>query len=330
MNQRTRVRRKAISQATIRKQRCSKTVTKTIYVCATLLVMIFAAGAYERRAFGADLVLSLGGRVTVEFVSSTSEFSNTLLVIPDRPAIIANLWEEVNDTTTGNVVDCENPPQKPPQKPCTERPATSCDSDEILEPELERRGGLRLFNAKKSHKGCKVDLDHPVPHIVNRGQTIVNSFPPNTSFQFVLCVQATASPGCTYKWSSNRANNDPKDGKDHVLITETIPGREYRLAWEDSPDVANGDFKDLIAVVRVLSNFRGAIDASTAIPIDKGRMLVGHDEINAIRLYNRAAGDDPIKASCDPPNIDPTEKGCNFSVQLDARNNDNTKDKEVD
>src|SRR5262249_33062719 len=143
-------------------------------------------------------------------------------------------------------------------------------------------------------------------------------------------VQATASPGCTYKWSSNRANNDPKDGKDHVLITETIPGREYRLAWEDSPDVANGDFKDLIAVVRVLSNFRGAIDASTGISIDKSRKLFRVDEINAIRLYNRAAGDDPIKASCDPPNIDPTEKGCNFSVQLDARNNDNTKDKEVD
>ena len=102
----------------------------------------------------------------------------------------------------------------------------------------------------------------------------MNSFPPNTSFEFVLCVQATADPGCTYKWSSNRANNDPKDGKDHLLITETIPGREYRLAWEDSPDVANRDFNDLIAVVRVLSNFRGAIDASTAVPVGNRLMFV--------------------------------------------------------
>src|SRR5262249_24302866 len=100
MNQRTRVRRKAISQATIRKQRCSKTITKTIYVCATLLVMILAVGAYERRAFGADLILSLSGRVTVEFVSSSADFSNTLLVIPNTPAIIANLWEEVKKTDT--------------------------------------------------------------------------------------------------------------------------------------------------------------------------------------------------------------------------------------
>src|SRR5262249_42339926 len=232
------------------------------------LVMIFAVGAYERRAFGADLILSLSGRVTVEFVSSSADFSNTLLVIPNRPAIIANLWEEVkkSDTTTGNVIDCE----QPPQKPCKERPATTCDSDEISDPELQT--ALRLFNAKKSHPPCKVDLDHPVPHIVNKGQTIVNSFPLNTRFEFVLCVQATAAPACTYKWSSNPARNG---GKDHVLITETIPGREYRLAWEDSPDIANGDFNDLIVNVRALSNFRGAIDASTAVPVSNDLMFVG-------------------------------------------------------
>jgi len=255
--------------------------------------MIFAAGAYERRAFGADITMSLSGRVTVEFVSSSSEFSNTLLVIPNKPAIIANLWET---TTT--------------REDIKERPATTCDSEEILEP------GLRLFNAKKSKPGCKVDLDHPVPHIVNRGQTIVNSFPPNTSFEFVLCVQATAAPTCTYRWSSNRANN--KDNLDHVLITETIPGREYRLAWEDSPDVANGDFNDLIAVVRVLSNFRGAIDASTAVPVGNGLMFVGDDESNEIRLYNRGAGGGPVPQACAPPG-----EGCNFSMQLNV-------DKEVD
>jgi Protein of unknown function (DUF3616) len=285
MNQRTRVTRKAISQTTVRKQRCSRTVTKAIYACATVLVISFAASAYERRAFGADLILSLSGRVTVEFVSSSAAFSNTLLVIPNTSAIIANLWEEVN-----TVIE--------------ESPATKCDSDEISDPELQT--ALRLFNAKKSDAHCKVDLDHAVSHIVNRGQTIVNSFPPNTRFEFVLCVQATADPGCTYRWSSNRANN--ADGLDHVLITETIPGREYRLAWEDSPDVANGDFNDLIAVVRVLSNFLGAIDASTAVPVGNRLMFVGDDESNTIRLYNRTAGGGPIPQACNP-----SGEGCNFS-----------------
>ena len=290
MNERTRVRRKAISQATVRKQRCSRTVTKTIYVCATLLVMTFTAGAYDGRAFGADLVLSLSGRVTVEFVSSSADFSNTLLVNPNTSVSIAQVWEDLIEPKT----------------------ATTCNAGG----QIEGVSGLRLSNAKKSEPGCKVDLDHSVAPTLNKGQTIVNSFLPNTRFEFVLCVQATEQRDCTYKWSSDPGKNEL--GLDHVLITETIPGREYRLAWKGSPDPAVRDFNDLVAVVRVLSNFRGAIDASTAVPVGNRLMFVGDDESNTIRLYNRGAGGGPVPQACAPPG-----EGCNFSMQLNV-------DKEVD
>src|SRR5262245_48261902 len=175
--------------------------TEVVGIYASVLAILFTVSLYDTRAFGADLILSLSGRVTVEFVSSSADFINTLLVIPDKPARIAQVWDDVIGPMT----------------------ATTCNVGPI-----KGVSGIRLFTAKNSDRHCKVDLHHiAVPDIVNTGQTIVNSFPPNTRFEFILCVQATAAPDCTYKWSSNPAKNKdvghPLGGVEHVLITETIP-----------------------------------------------------------------------------------------------------------
>lgn len=52
-----------------------------VCMCARLLAVFFIVSSYGARAFGSDLFLPTGGRVTVEFISSSADHTNTLSVI---------------------------------------------------------------------------------------------------------------------------------------------------------------------------------------------------------------------------------------------------------
>lgn len=107
--------------------------------------------------------------------------------------------------------------------------------------------GVHVVSEKISQRGCRVTLDS------DRGSEGIQPFAAGTTFEFAMCAQTDADPDCEFVWSSNPAANS--DGIDHVITTDlyptTLPGQVYRLAWEDRENGSDGDFNDLIVVVRI-------------------------------------------------------------------------------
>ena len=114
-----------------------------------------------------------------------------------------------------------------------------------LEP-ADGLGGLRVLSEKNSQHGCRVTLD------ADSGTPGIQPFPANTTFRFGMCAQTDADPECEFVWSSDPGSN--ADSKDHVLTTPIqaadYPDQIFRLGWEDTNDLGDQDFDDLIVVVR--------------------------------------------------------------------------------
>jgi uncharacterized repeat protein (TIGR01451 family) len=108
--------------------------------------------------------------------------------------------------------------------------------------------GVPILSEKLSQHGCRVELD------ADPGNAGIQPFAANAVLSFNFCAQTDADPECEYIWSSNSASNS--DAKDHVATTTIAPG-VFRLSWEDTPDLGDNDFNDLIAVVRVTNDTDG-------------------------------------------------------------------------
>jgi len=109
-------------------------------------------------------------------------------------------------------------------------------------------GGTHILSEKLSQRGCRVELD------ADAAMGGIQPFASGTAFQFSFCAQTDADPACEFVWSSNPSSNS--DTKDHVQTT-TIATGVFRLAWEDTEDLGDTDFNDLIAVVRVSNDTDG-------------------------------------------------------------------------
>jgi len=169
-----------------------------------LVSMVIAVGP----AFAADLVLTTGGRVSVELLYAEAAFSNTMSITSPSVAV----------AITG----------------CKLEPASGL-------------GGVLLLSEKLSQRGCRVDLD------ADPTTPGIQPFAAGTTISFGFCSQTNADANCEYVWSSDAGSNS--DGKDHLWTTDLYPadypGQAVQLAWEDYPDLGDGDFNDLMAVLRV-------------------------------------------------------------------------------
>lgn len=78
-------------------------------------------------------------------------------------------------------------------------------------------------------------------------------FVPGTTLEFTLCIQSTPSASCTVAWSSDPTRNP--DHAVHLRITplhqEAFPDRIFQLGWETGENGGDGDFTDVIVIVRV-------------------------------------------------------------------------------
>lgn len=97
-----------------------------------------------------------------------------------------------------------------------------------------------LFHTLESRRGSRVEL---------------GPLAGGTTLEFTM--YATTGDGQQFAWSSDPTQNS--DGADHVHTTELYPSdasisgvHVYEMAWEDEPfPGSDGDFNDLIAIVRV-------------------------------------------------------------------------------
>jgi uncharacterized repeat protein (TIGR01451 family) len=177
----------------------------------------------------ADLVLPVGGKVSIELVFAEAAFSNTMALVAPPGAGIARLG---NVTLNG----------------CNLVPGTTFNLP-----------GIPLLSEKRSQRGCRVQLD------ADLNVAGIQAFLPGTVLRFSMCAIADfAPPVCDYIWSSNPLLNvgragyspEPNINFDHLRITPvrpgSFPGRIFELAWEDLPsNLSAGDFNDLVAHVRI-------------------------------------------------------------------------------
>ncbi len=108
--------------------------------------------------------------------------------------------------------------------------------------------GVPVLSEKLSQHGCRVELDS------DPGTAGIQAFAANTLLSFNFCAQTDDDTQCEYVWSSNPGSNS--DNQDHVMTTTIAPG-VFRLAWEDTDNLGDNDFNDLIAVVRVTNDTDG-------------------------------------------------------------------------
>ncbi len=103
---------------------------------------------------------------------------------------------------------------------------------------------MELSSAKASQRGCRITLDS------DGGTAGIQGFAPGTVFSFRLCADNNGDGKCDNVWSSSPASNS--DGKEHVRTTAIgNSGNVFQMAWEDEPNLGDGDFNDFIATVRV-------------------------------------------------------------------------------
>jgi hypothetical protein len=171
------------------------------------------------RAGGTDLTLTTSGRVTVELITSEAVFRNTLSLRLPANADIAT------DPGGGDLTGCHV--------------------------ESFNFGGVELLSEKTSRHGCRVELD------ADAATAGIQPFASGDTLSFNLCAQTDNNLAtCEHVWSSDLTRNT--DNKDHVRFTTEQGGNYNLMRWEDLPDLgANGDFDDLIAVVRVAQDSDG-------------------------------------------------------------------------
>jgi uncharacterized repeat protein (TIGR01451 family) len=116
-----------------------------------------------------------------------------------------------------------------------------------LEP-ASNLSGVPILSEKLSQHGCRVELDS------DPGTAGIQPFAASTVLRFNFCAQTDADPECEFVWSSDPGSNS--DNMDHVKTTTIAPG-VFRLAWEDTENLGDNDFNDLIAVVRVTNDTDG-------------------------------------------------------------------------
>jgi uncharacterized repeat protein (TIGR01451 family) len=109
-------------------------------------------------------------------------------------------------------------------------------------------GGVKILSEKNSQRGCRVELD------ADPATEGIQPFSAGTSLRFGFCAQTDADDACEFVWSSDPASNS--DGDDHVQTADVAAGA-WRLNWEDTEDLGDQDFDDLIAVVRVVNDSDG-------------------------------------------------------------------------
>jgi uncharacterized repeat protein (TIGR01451 family) len=109
-------------------------------------------------------------------------------------------------------------------------------------------GGVKILSEKNSQRGCRVELD------ADPATDGIQPFASGTVLRFGFCAQTDGDAACEYVWSSDAGSNS--DGDDHVHTVNIAPGA-FRLNWEDTPDLGDNDFNDLIAVVRVVTDSDG-------------------------------------------------------------------------
>lgn len=110
-------------------------------------------------------------------------------------------------------------------------------------------GGLELVSEKISQHGCRVELD------ADPATAGTQPFASGAILRFNLCAQTNTTPACEHVWSSEPTLNS--DSKNHVATTTLHGGNYNLLAWEDRDGLGDGDFDDLVAVVRVAQDTDG-------------------------------------------------------------------------
>ncbi|MEP6539877.1 MAG: DUF4114 domain-containing protein, partial [Bryobacteraceae bacterium] len=195
----------------IRKSRFERTTIAILFA--------FAISALPLRA--ENLTLGATGRVSIELVSASASFSNTLLLV-----------RTVGSTAKPAIVKPTGCKLEPPFDNDQTRP----------NPEL-----LPILSEKVAQRGCRVTLDK------DGSTSLIDGFNAGDTLEFKMCAQTNATPQCEALWSSDPKLN--RDGFDHVMTKQlsstAYPGRIYELGWEDSDNGGDLDFNDLIVVVRV-------------------------------------------------------------------------------
>jgi uncharacterized repeat protein (TIGR01451 family) len=110
--------------------------------------------------------------------------------------------------------------------------------------------GVHVVSEKLSQRGCRVELD------ADPAAGGIQGFAAGTTLRFGFCAQTDGDAACEFVWSSEPTLNS--DGRDHVL-TNPVAGtdRAFRLNWEDLENLGDGDFDDLIVVVRINADADG-------------------------------------------------------------------------
>lgn len=109
-------------------------------------------------------------------------------------------------------------------------------------------GGTHVLSEKLSQRGCRVELDaDPVAGGIQ-------GFAAGAVLRFGFCAQTEPDPDCEFVWSSDAGANS--DGDDHVQTTNVSP-QAFLLKWEDQNNLGDGDFNDLMVVVRVNADADG-------------------------------------------------------------------------
>ncbi|OYW11241.1 MAG: hypothetical protein B7X34_03445, partial [Acidobacteriia bacterium 12-62-4] len=164
---------------------------------------------------GKDVVLTERGRVSIDYVNTEAQYSNTVFL--------------VRATFPGGST--------------VELGSSGCLTDARVKAE-----GLALASDKLSAFGCRVTLDSD-PKTTNQ----IEAFPAGTSFELGLCVDKAGRGVCDDFWWSDPNKNS--DSADHLLQKPIRPeryrGTLLQLGWEDSRNNGDQDFDDTILYLRV-------------------------------------------------------------------------------
>jgi hypothetical protein len=165
------------------------------------VVCLLAAGCLP----AADLLLTVGGKVSIEFKAAGAAFRNSMSLVAPTNAGVAYVVVPDPDNlgATKNL------------------PLSGCR----VQPEVEASlPGTALVSASASQKGCRVQLD------ANRFTAQIDPFPAGTVLRFAMCAMVDdVAPACDYTWSSTQSlnNGTPPYSNDlaidHVIVTPVTP-----------------------------------------------------------------------------------------------------------
>jgi uncharacterized protein DUF4114 len=215
----------------------------------SLILFTVTMGAPVRAA---DLVLPVGGHVSVVLGGSDAFFHNSISIIqPDDTTYGSAGLAKVKLRTSG---------------------VRTFDGCNIETGEIAGLDGVVLMSEKTNsfgsppdiptQHGCRADI---VPFAWDGVTPGGDVFPAGATIRFAMCSQINTSADCDYIWVSDHTKSrvfntttmmyDPgDDGLDHVHTTPLAsdPNHVFTLAWEDQIDSSSDhDFNDIIFDVRV-------------------------------------------------------------------------------